>query len=157
MPSILSLLQIAPPFILTANIPSLEAWLFSFLCADADVAELVGTRIYEGIVPQGESYPAISYSVISGTRDAESLDGVDGQVTNRLQINCYATSGVKRRQLADAVREAMNGLKSEDNDKEIQDCWLENEINREEPMPGNEAQRLYGRILDFEITHVEPI
>ena len=73
-----------------------------------------------------------------------------------MQINCYATSGVKRRQLADAVRKAMNGLK-ENSTKEIQDCWLENEINREEPMPGNEAQRLYGRILDFEITHIEPI
>lgn len=156
MPSILSLLQTAPPFVIERSIPSLEAWLFSFLCADASVAEFVGTRIYEGIVPQDESYPAISYSVISASRESDSLDGVDGQVTNRLQINCYATSGVKRRQLADAVREAMNGLKENDT-KDIQDCWLENEINREEPMPGNEAQRLYGRILDFEITHIEPI
>jgi len=156
MPSILSLLQIAPPFVLERNVPTLEAWLFAFLCADSSVAAIAGTRIYEGIVPQGESYPAISYSVIGGNREAESLDGVDGQVSNRLQINCYATSGVKRRQLADAVRKVMNGLK-EDDTKEIQDCWLENEFNREEPMPGNEAQRLYGRILDFEITHIEPI
>lgn len=134
---------------------TIQTFIFGFLAADAGVAAIVGTRVYESIVPQNVTYPAISYSVISGTREAASLDGPDGQVTNSIQINCWATTGVVRAALGDAVRLALDGRKLTFGSKEIQESWLESELNRDEPSPGNEGQRLYGRILDFEITHVE--
>ena len=134
---------------------SLQAFIFSLLSTDVTVSAIAGTRVYEGVIPQGAAYPAISYSMISRDGEADSLDGPDESVVRRVQVNCYATTGVSRQSLADAVREAMNGIAGNYSGVTIQETWLENEQDQDEPMPGNERQRLYGRIMDFQIAHVE--
>lgn len=134
---------------------TLQAFLYSYLTANAGVSAIVGTRVYESLVPQGAAYPAISYSLVSRSGEADSLDGADEQAVYRMQVNCWATSGVNRQALASAVRSALNGYVGTYSGKVIQEIWLDNELDQDEPMPGNDAQRLYGRFMDFMISTAE--
>ena len=85
------------------------------LLASAGVSSLVGTRIYQLLLQQGVTYPAIRVQLISEPRDYH-LRGADGSVRSRVQIDAYAqaTSGVDpydvAGDIADAVREALTGV-----------------------------------------------
>ena len=131
---------------------SLEAWLFSFLCGSPELAALIGTRIYENIAPQNATYPAVVYTIITGGGDYTMSDATN-QRTNLVQVSAWATSGTSRRAVADAVESRLSGLRGEHNGKAIQSVFLENETDVFELSPGNESLRLFGRHMDFEITH----
>ena len=154
MLTLLDTFALAPPFSLREqNTGSIEAWIYSTLSADTHVVALASTRIYEDIVPQNASYPAITYSLIS-EEHGYTLNNTNRQVTNRIQVSCWATSGVVRRQLGDAIADALDGYRGTSNGKVIQSCFIDNVTNVYEASAGNEAQRLYGKHIDFEITHV---
>ena len=133
---------------------TIEAWLVDYLTSDATVRGIVGTRIFEEIVPNDQIYPAITYTIIGGDKEAMSMLNPNGQITNRMQVSVWATTGVARRTLADAVSLRMDGYRGNWKGKEIQGVFPEGEINAFEPAATNETQRLYGKHLDFEITHV---
>lgn len=132
--------------------PSLEAWLFTFLTTDEAVAEIVGTRVYEEVVPQGAAYPAITYTTIGGER-GYTLNNTNRQAINRVQVSVWAQDGIGRRRLADAVAARLDGYRGTLNGKTVQSVFLDGELNVYEKSPGNEAQRLFGKHFDFEITH----
>ena len=86
---------------------SLETGLYTVLTGDAGVSALVGTRIYPEIMPQGVTYPAISYQRVSTVRTA-MLSGVDDFTQVRIVVDCWddSYSGVKA--LAAAVKSALD-------------------------------------------------
>lgn len=136
---------------------SIEAAFYSYLSTNSTVTALVGTRIYEGIVPQKETRAAIVYQIISETRDAYSLQGANGQVETRLQVKCYAASNVATRTLADTVRMAVDGYKGFWSGTEIQSVFIDSSEPADEYSPGNEAARVWGWRYDLLITHVETV
>ena len=134
---------------------SLESAFVEFVIVCEPLTALVGSRIYEEILPQKASYPAITYQIVSEIRDAYSMDGANGQVESRLQVNCYASSGVERRQLADLMRNAIDGFKGQWNGTEIQSVFVDDAGSNFDASPGNEQSRVWGWRFDFLVTHVE--
>ena len=73
---------------------------------DAEVAALVGTRIYPNIVPQRATFPVVVYNQISSERT--SVMGRDtGSVDSTWQLDAYAQTYAGARELAVEVRKAL--------------------------------------------------
>jgi len=85
----------------------LESKLFSLLSADTAVKAIVADRIFPTVLKQNCRLPAISYQRISGNFDAD-LEGNSGTENPRIQVDCWALGYVQAKDLAKAVRNAMN-------------------------------------------------
>lgn len=88
---------------------TLEQGLVAHLLADSPVAAIVSNRIHPSAVPQGGATPAIVYNRISSLRDVD-MDGPMDFIQVRLRIDCWSTSYGGAKDLASAVRVALNGV-----------------------------------------------
>ena len=88
---------------------SLETGLYTALTEDSGISALVGTRIYPEIMPQGVTYPAISYQRVSTVRTT-MLSGVDDFTEARIIIDCWDSSYSGAKALAAAVKSAIDGV-----------------------------------------------
>lgn len=104
---------------------AVEDQIVTLLKADAAVAAIVGTRVYDIPAPQGAPGPFITYQVIGAERVGRAYTGHGTHDVTRLQIDCYVDASVdssqqsRKRQvvnLARAVRTALDrqGLDGED-------------------------------------------
>lgn len=136
---------------------SLEAAFVAHVGSCERLTALVGTRVYEEVAEQDAAMPYIVYQIIGGDRPSYSFDGANGQVENRLQVNLWAASGVKRRALADTFRNALDGFRGTWAGTEIQSVFVEDEGTAFEASAGNEQSRSWGWRFDLLITHVETV
>ena len=106
---------------------SLETGLYTALTADSTLSALVGTRIYPEVMPQGVTYPAVSYQRVSTVR-TNLLSGVDDFTEVRIAIDCWddSYSGVKA--VADAVKGAIDGV-TVLGAQAIQHCFMDSMID----------------------------
>lgn len=75
--------------------------LYTFLSAQASITALVSTRIYPVKLPQGVTFPCLSYQLISEPRDY-TLDKVS--VPNAtVQFDCWGKTYLEANQLGDAL------------------------------------------------------
>jgi len=136
---------------------SLEAAFVAHVNDCEALTSFVGSRVYEEIAEQDSALPYITYQIVSSNRDAYSLDGANGQVESRLQVSCWAASGVKRRQLADTLRMAVDGYRGFWNGTEIQSVFIDADEAAFEASAENEQSRAWGWRFDLLITHVENV
>lgn len=80
--------------------------LFTRLSTDPQVSGVIGTKVYPTIVPQDKALPYIRYQIVSDPRP-EHLGGYDRARAVRVQVDCFATSYVTARGLAEKVITAM--------------------------------------------------
>ncbi len=83
------------------------AALKAMLINNADVAAMIGDRIYPGVVPESEPLPAISAWSQRTDRD-EPQDSGGGIYQQTWQINCLHHSSMDVSLLADAVEAALH-------------------------------------------------
>jgi hypothetical protein len=76
------------------------------LAAFSGLAALVGTRIYARKLPQGPTYPAVTYYRVSGMRE-ESLSGASGLAHPRYTVTAWATTYAGAQAVAEQVRLAL--------------------------------------------------
>jgi hypothetical protein len=70
----------------------------------ASVTDLVGTRIYETLLPQKPTTPTIRLTPIAGAPEPLHLRGRVGVKRERVQVDCYADSLLTARAVMRAVR-----------------------------------------------------
>lgn len=75
--------------------------------ATAAITNLVGTRYYNSILNQNETFPALTYKIVS-VEPTDTKDGASDYDTYRVQINCYSTTGAGAETLYEAVRTALD-------------------------------------------------
>ncbi len=75
----------------------------------AEVAALVGPRVYPLRIAQGASMPAIAYQRVSASR-AQSLRGPTGLANPRIQVTCWGDSYKSAKDVATQVRLALDGF-----------------------------------------------
>lgn len=130
---------------------SIEERLCYLLSSDALIASMVSRRIYPNIIPERAAMPAITYQQISGDRDHD-MDGAEGYVTGRFQINCWDSSYGGAKDLSDIVRMALDGYSGLVSTHYIQRIFLMDEGDMPEVEPELNSTRIrYGKRLDFEI------
>jgi hypothetical protein len=84
--------------------PALREWLLT----NSNIAAVVGTRIYPVILGQGATDPSIVYNLISELND-HHMEGPSGLVMVRMQIDAYAQLHDDAAELANLVKEALDG------------------------------------------------
>ena len=87
---------------------NLESGVRYVLTDDTDVAALVGTRVYSGILPQNPTYPAVTIQPITED-DNNTLASRPALRWARLQIDAWAETYAGAKDLHDKVRAALNG------------------------------------------------
>lgn len=88
---------------------AIEEAIHTTLIGDATLAALVGTRVYNLRLPQKPTYPGVTLARVSTDEDL-AHDGPTGYETARFQIDSYAATSAAVRAVANAVRDALNGL-----------------------------------------------
>lgn len=82
--------------------------LRSFLLADASIAAVVGTRVTPVRMPQGNKETSIVYLRVSGVGD-RTMSGPTRIARPRFQIDCWAAAPGIANNLADLVKERLDG------------------------------------------------
>ena len=90
----------------------IEQALYALLSGDALVQSIVNDRVYAVNLPQYEKgkqdYPALVFSLRSRDRHY-THEGPDGLVESKFVLDCISKEYFECKQLADAVRLALNG------------------------------------------------
>lgn len=129
----------------------LEASMRDYLIADAGVSQQCVGRISAIDRFQNSVVPAITYQRISGVRN-DNLDGPSGLVRARIQINCWAKLYEQCKDLARAVRIAMNSFNGSQYGTTGIATTLLNDMDDDDPQA-----KLKRVIMDFEIFYNEEI
>lgn len=79
------------------------------LLLESDITDLVESRIYPVLAPQGERRPLIVLTRVSEGEDFV-LKGPSGLLQTRVQIDCWAATPDEASALAEAVRARLHGL-----------------------------------------------
>lgn len=83
-----------------------ETVLLRLLLDDADLAALVGKKVFALVIPQGTKLPCVSFQRISG-EPANCLDGHSGLENITLQVDAWGRTYAEAKQVAKAIRAAM--------------------------------------------------
>jgi hypothetical protein len=87
---------------------TVEQALYKELVATAQVAALVGTRIYPQAAPQGTTADYIVYELVAA-QVAHDHSGAGGWTDTRLSYLCHASTYGAAKAIATAVRAALDG------------------------------------------------
>ena len=85
---------------------TIQTDLFAALGTYANLAAMIGTRIYPDVADQGATTPRVVWQEVSNTPQ-NSMSGHDGLDNYRIQITSWATSGNLARNVDYQVRAAM--------------------------------------------------
>lgn len=133
---------------------AIEKALCTILNGAQAVTDIIGTSIYPLVMSADVVLPAIVYQQISGQRD-QVMAGPSGLASPRFQITCWADTYKKADELADAVRQTLDGYSGIVESVVIQAIHLLDEADMPGIRPDNKAQSRYGKRLDFQIWHKE--
>lgn len=85
-----------------------EAFLFGRLTSQTAVSSLVGSRVYPQLAPSGAALPLVIYAR-TGVERPQALSGNVGSPLITLQLTTHGTSYTSVKQIARAVRLAVDG------------------------------------------------
>lgn len=91
---------------------SIATELRTFLLEDTTLAGLVGQRLYPNVLPQAPTFPAMTFTWVSGTR-FHHLGGSAGIAGPRVQFDCWAATYLEAEALFEALRLALDGFRGE--------------------------------------------
>lgn len=87
----------------------IEKGLFAYLSNESTITAIVSTRIFPLIVPQDQSYSAITYDRTSGDPEMTN-DGESGLIEANFVLNCWATTYAGAKALSEALRLVLGGF-----------------------------------------------
>lgn len=123
------------------------------LSAQADIASLVGSRIFSTQAPQGTALPCIVYAQDQASRGPfMHMRGMTGLARVTFQISCLGTSLVDVRNLSRAVRTALQYRQSAG----VRLAVVKTDDDTTEPQISGEQLPIYRTDLSVEITYQEP-
>ena len=126
---------------------TLRTTVYARCIGHAGTAALIGTRCYPDRLPEGATYPALTYFRVSADNAPfRSHDGGPTEFeTSRVQFNCYAETGDGAAALADQVRLAWDGYSDA---CAVSIAWQVNRI-----MTREDAINAYRAIVDVMVEH----
>lgn len=127
----------------------------------AQVSTLIAERMRPDVLLPNDALPAATYEVVS-TEEWAHLQGMQGEGSTRVQFNCYALSRETANKVAYAIRDVLAGwsgtLTHDDLEyAQVHDCIPDNRYTRREPDEAGSNAWRYRTVIDFEVTHSEPV
>lgn len=114
---------------------SVHAALHGILLANTAVSALVGTRIYPSVLPQGVTYPAISYEQIHGS-EATGPQAYRGLYRSVCQVSVFARDRAGTIALAGAVATALKRYRGTVAGVQVSDVFIDDSIDIYDPEAG---------------------
>ena len=130
---------------------SIDTALFTRLSGFAGLTALVGTRIYPPPVPQNATYPLVTLSQVSGLR-SYVYGNQSGFVDARFQFDCWATTSIGARALAEQLRIALSFYRGTSDGVVIDLIRMDNEIK-----DYDDVAELHRIIQDYFVTYREEL
>jgi hypothetical protein len=123
------------------------------IAADAEIASIVGLRIFSTQAPQGTDLPCIVYAQDNASRGPfMHMTGMTGITRVTYQISCLGTSLMDVRNLSRAVRRVLQYKRT----ATIRLAIAKSDDDTTEPQGGGEQLPIYRTDLSVEITYQEP-
>lgn len=91
---------------------TIEDFIHHRLSTDADIAAVVGSRVYRVKMPDNPTLPALTFQTLTGTAD-ETTDGPSGLLMPVIGIDCWATTAGAAQALAVLVKAALHPFRGE--------------------------------------------
>jgi len=130
--------------------------LRTYLQTKSTVTDLIGTRMFPRMLPQGESLPAIIFSVIGSTTE-NKITGASGGVRVVIQLDCYAETHIQANDLAEQVRLVLHGYTGAAGDSTIGHALLDNKREMFDAPTDASDVPSYRVMMEWEILHNETI
>lgn len=134
---------------------TIEAAVYQVLTTNAGLTAIIGSRVFEGALPQNEDLPCIVYNRISTLRvhSHDSL-GAEGTARMRIQFDVWAGNYSTAKLVTDLLRAALNGYSGQValgvDFVNIQSILVEDERVNHDPPSG-----LTGLSSDYMVWHEE--
>lgn len=129
----------------------IEVVLVAYLRNCTGLAALVSNRIYPMRLKQDTVLPAITYQRISTPRETSHDQTAKGLSSPRFQIGIYANRQMEVLEIADALRDCLQGYRGEWSGIRIDAVLIVGEMD----MEGAEEIGIYNRMVDYRISHEE--
>ncbi len=113
------------------------------------LASTTARAVYPLAIPQGVALPALTYQIISTTRD-QTHSGASGLVTSRVQIDVFANTYADVEAIGDLVAAWLKNGRPTIGPVSVQHSRLSNEFDEYDSVTGE-----YRRIIDALITYQE--
>lgn len=128
-----------------------ELTLAAVLMADPAVAALAGIRVYPVIAPADAALPFLTWRR-SGIQRQHTLSGPLGLPTVVLTVDAYAETYETVRELADRIRQALDGYGGRTTDSVVVNhVSLDNESDGFIQLAGSEMPPVYSVTLTFSV------
>lgn len=136
---------------------SIEAALVVWLDRDPDVSAAVGSRVYPDSLPQGASFPAVTYAKLA-LKSVRSFGGLTGVSMAHLSVSCWGLTKADAKKLATNIRGTkttpkLDCFQGTVGGVKIQACFCTNEIDLVSPPVHGEGTPVYHTALDFDVTY----
>jgi hypothetical protein len=126
-----------------------EAVMRNALVTTTVVSSIVSSRIFPLLAPQSAALPFITYRR-SGIRRQQTLSGPMGVPQVSVDFDVYAATYEGARDLADKVRQRLDGYGGTFDNTEVQQVSLENEQDDFVQLAGAEMPPVYSVKLSFD-------
>ncbi len=126
---------------------TIDEAIYQYLAAHDGLAALVDDRIYPEMLPEGATFPAMTFTQISLT-PRYTHDGDANLDTARFQFDCYGESRAIVGQIAQQLRAALSGVRTSQGSVRIGSAFLVNDL------PGfDDGLNRWRRIVDYMVTY----
>jgi hypothetical protein len=126
-----------------------EAVMRNALVTTTVVSSIVSSRIFPLLAPQSAALPFITYRR-SGIRRQQTLSGPMGEPQVSVDFDVYAATYEGARDLADKVRQRLDGYGGTFDNAEVKQVSLENEQDDFVQLAGAEMPPVYSVKLSFD-------
>ena len=105
---------------------SVKSSLITYLKAETNLSALIGDRIYIGWAEQGTTLPYIVAHQIDAIHE-HHMASATGLVQGRFQFDCYGQTTVAAENVAEQVRQSLDGFRGAMGSVFVSTCHLESE------------------------------
>lgn len=127
-----------------------EAVIRNRLVTDAGVSALVGSKVYPVLAPAEASLPFVTWRRIAVQR-SQSLSGPSGTPFVTLSVDVFAVTYEAARELADAIRIALDGWGGTFQNTVVANVSLDNESDGFAQLAGGDVPPVYTVQMTFGI------
>lgn len=124
------------------SLKSPESVLRSAMTADATVSGLIGSRVYPVLAPATAALPFVTWRR-AGVQREQTLGSPMGTPRVSVEYSIYGTTYENARQIADAMRQVLDGYGGTSGTTTVRQTSLENEVDDFVQLAGADLPPVY--------------
>lgn len=127
-----------------------EMVLWNAMLSDASVTSLVGQKIYPNLAKAADDLPFCTWRR-TGVSRQQTLSDPLGLPTVTMELSIYAANYLTARQIADAIRQVLDGYTGSFDNTTVRHASLEGESDDVIVLDGSEVPTVYSVTQDYDI------